>query len=124
MAGATRGRDTTARPASSAAGAWAVGDAASVRGYELAGFHGVVAETAEAVRAALEAARERGVRLIVLTEDAAARAPDGLERARDEVRLLVAVVPSLAGAGLTPVPGERIRRVVRRALGVPGIGER
>ena len=115
-AGALRG----APPAQEAA--WAIGDAPTVRGFELAGFHGVVAETAERVRAALADARARGVRLVVMTEREAAEARDALEDAVRGVRPLVAVVPSLAGGSGAASRGEHIRRAVRRALGVPGAG--
>jgi vacuolar-type H+-ATPase subunit F/Vma7 len=98
-------------------GGWAIGDAPTVRGFELAGFHGVVAETSGAVRAAVEQAREQGVRLAVVSERAAALAPDVLD-ARGALRTLVVAVPSLGREHAAPA-GERVRRIVRGALGVP-----
>jgi vacuolar-type H+-ATPase subunit F/Vma7 len=103
--------------------AWVIGDAASVHGLELAGFAGVVAEDVDSVRAGLLRAQEAGARLTVLTE-AAARCLDEageLESLDDgSVRPLVTVLPSLAEPRLAPTPGERVRRTVRRALGIPG----
>jgi vacuolar-type H+-ATPase subunit F/Vma7 len=103
--------------------AWVIGDAASVHGLELAGFAGVVAEDVDSVRAGLLRAQEAGARLTVLTE-AAARCLDEageLESLDDgSVRPLVTVLPSLAEPRLAPTPGERLRRNVRRALGIPG----
>jgi vacuolar-type H+-ATPase subunit F/Vma7 len=99
-------------------GAWAIGDAPTVRGFELAGFRGVVAETGGAVRAALERAREDGARLVVVGEAAAQLAPEVLGGVRGPLAMLVVAVPSLAGEQ-APSAGHRVRRVVRRALGVP-----
>jgi vacuolar-type H+-ATPase subunit F/Vma7 len=99
-------------------GAWAIGDAPTVRGFELAGFRGVVAETAASVRAGLDRARQEGVRLVVVSEAAAQLAPEALEGMRGPLDTLVVAVPSLAG-GPSETAGRRIRRVVRRALGVP-----
>jgi vacuolar-type H+-ATPase subunit F/Vma7 len=95
-----------------------VGDAPTVRGFELAGFRGVVAETETAVRAALERAREEGAPLVVLSEQAARLAPDVLEVAHAPLRMLVVAVPALAGE-CAATAGSRVRRRVRRALGLP-----
>ncbi len=107
--------------------AWVVGDAASVRGFELAGFAGVPARDVESVRAGLARAREGGATLIVLTE-AAARlldAADELESLDEAaVRPVVAVLPSLAEPRLEPTTGDRLRRSVRRALGISSESER
>ena len=107
--------------------AWAIGDAASVLGFELAGFAGVQAGDVESVRAGLARAREDGAALIVLTE-AAARLLEaaGELESLDEaaVRPVVAVLPSLAEPRLEPAMGDRLRRSVRRALGIPADGER
>jgi hypothetical protein len=65
----------------------------------------------------VERAREEGARLAVVSEGAAALAPDVLD-ARGALRTLVVAVPSLAGKRVAPA-GERVRRIVRRALGVP-----
>jgi vacuolar-type H+-ATPase subunit F/Vma7 len=99
-------------------GSWAIGDAPSVRGFELAGFRGVVAETGAAVREALERARQDGARLVVISEAASLLAPEVLDTARGPLRTLVVAVPSLAGEKAATA-GERVRRIVRRALGVP-----
>lgn len=98
--------------------AWAIGDAATVRGFELAGFRAVVAETGGAVRAAVEGARASGARLAVLCEAAAALAPEVLESAPGARSTLLVVVPGIAGAAAATA-GERVRGGVRRALGVP-----
>ena len=95
-----------------------VGDAPTVRGFELAGFRGVVAETGAAVRAALERARGEAARLVVVSEAAALLAPEVLDTARGPLRTLVVAVPSLAGKPAATA-GPRVRRVVRRALGLP-----
>jgi vacuolar-type H+-ATPase subunit F/Vma7 len=102
-----------------AARAWAIGDAPTVRGFELAGFHGAVAETAEAVRAAVRRAREAEARLAVITEQALALAPELLLPLRESVRPLLVAVPSLLGPAPGSLPGERVQQAVRRALGIP-----
>ena len=112
-----------ARGSRSPAGAWAVGDAPTVRGFELAGFRAVVAETREDVGAALSEARAARIPLVVLTEAAAARAPELFDpTGKEGVAPLIAVVPSMAGGALAPSAGSRVRGAVRRALGVPGAG--
>jgi vacuolar-type H+-ATPase subunit F/Vma7 len=98
--------------------AFAIGDAPTVRGFELAGFRGIVAETSAAVHAALARAREEGARLVVISEAAALLAPEVQGSAGGPLRTLVVAVPSLAGAR-DATAGEGVRRVVRRALGVP-----
>lgn len=99
---------------------WAIGDAATVRGFELAGFRGVVAETSAAVRAAVERARAEGVRLAVLSEGAAALAPEVLDTASGVPSTLLVVVPGISCEHVAP-PRDRVRRAVRRALGVPEV---
>ena len=99
-------------------GGWAVGDAPTVRGFELAGFRGVVAETCAAVRAAVERARGEGAHLVVVSEAAAVLAPEVLDSVRGPLRTLVVAVPSLAGERAAS-SGNRVRRIVRRAIGVP-----
>jgi vacuolar-type H+-ATPase subunit F/Vma7 len=95
-----------------------VGDGPTVRGFELAGFRGVVAETGAAVRAAVERAHAEKARLVVVGEAAAQLAPEVLGGVRGPLAMLVVAVPSLAGEQAASV-GHRVRRVVRRALGVP-----
>lgn len=95
-----------------------VGDAPTVRGFELAGFRGVVAETDGAVRSAVERARREGARLVVVSEAAARLAPDVLVAVRGSLRTLVVPVPSLVGDGVATA-GSHVRRIVRRALGLP-----
>jgi vacuolar-type H+-ATPase subunit F/Vma7 len=99
-------------------GVFAIGDAATVRGFELAGFRGIVAETGAAVRAAVARARAEGARLAVLCEPAAALAPELVTDASGAASPLLVVVPALAGEG-APTGGQRVRSAVRRALGVP-----
>jgi vacuolar-type H+-ATPase subunit F/Vma7 len=97
---------------------WAVGDAPTVRGFELAGFRGVVAETGAAVRAAVDRARGEGAHLVVVSETAALLAPEVLDTASGPLRMLVVAIPSLAGERAATAGG-RVRQRVRRALGVP-----
>jgi vacuolar-type H+-ATPase subunit F/Vma7 len=99
-------------------GSWAIGDAPTVRGFELAGFRGVVTETGAEVQAAVALARAEGARLVVIGEAASLLAPEVLDGPRGPLRTLVVAVPSLAGEGAATA-GRRVRRIVRRALGVP-----
>lgn len=101
------------------ASAWAVGDAATLRGFALAGFRVCVAEDADRVLAGLETAGSRGATLVVLTEAAARLLEAAGVRISADVRPVVTVLPSLGGERREPLPGAEIRREVRRALGIP-----
>jgi vacuolar-type H+-ATPase subunit F/Vma7 len=98
--------------------AWVIGDAATVRGFELAGLRGAVVASAASAREALARAHGAGALLVLLTEQAAAWLGEALEPTR-EVTPLVTVIPSLVRGEADGVATEALRRVVRRALGLP-----
>jgi vacuolar-type H+-ATPase subunit F/Vma7 len=98
--------------------AWVIGDAPTVRGFELAGLRGAVVASAASAREALARARGAGARLVLLTEQAAAWVGEALEPGA-EVKPLVTVIPSLVPGEADGVATESLRRVVRRALGLP-----
>jgi len=108
--------DPVLAPAGSAA--WVLGDAATVRGFRLAGLAGAIAEGEAEARAALARLRSEGAALVIVTERVAQLlgGPDAL--GADGVRPLVVVVPS-AGEPF-PAPGfaDHLSRRVQRALGL------
>lgn len=108
-------------PTQAAAGADAlvIGDAVTVRGFALAGFRTVVAETPEEVASAWSRVRADPPVLVVLTERAAEAVQLEPGGGTGGVRPLVAVIPAAAGARVSPSPGARLRRLVRRSLGLP-----
>jgi vacuolar-type H+-ATPase subunit F/Vma7 len=99
--------------------AWVLGDAATVRGFRLAGYAGCIVESAEEARAALAALRAQGVALVVMTERLchALGGPETL--VAGPLRPVVAVVPEASGLRVGPTPADVLARGVRRALGIP-----
>jgi len=106
-------------PSSPAAGAvWVLGDAATVRGFRLAGLAGAVVSGAPEARAALARLREQGAALVLVTERVAEAlgGPEALVSAG--MRPLIVAVPSLHEPREGPGFAEHLAQRVQRALGL------
>jgi len=99
---------------------WVLGDAATVRGFRLAGLAGEVVSGAPEARAALARLREEGAALVLVTERVAEAlgGPDAL--VSDGVRPLVVAVPSAREPRAGPGFAEHLAQRVQRALGLSG----
>ena len=95
-----------------------IGDADTVRGFRLAGLSGTVVLSRDEAAQAFLRARDAGIELVVLTEEAEVFLC-GAGLLPHSGRPVVAVVPAARGPRPRPLPAERLERRVRRALGLP-----
>lgn len=99
---------------------WVLGDAATVRGFRLAGLAGAIVRDAREARTLLARLREEGAALVLVSERVAEALGGPEALAPDGVRPLVVAVPSACepreGRGFA----EQLAQRVQRALGLPG----
>jgi len=96
---------------------YVIGDADTVVGFGYAGVRGTVAETAEEAQQAFDTALHEGrVRILIITESAAAMIRDAVDHVRFHVDLPVVVeVPGPEG----PHPDRRtLMELIRQAIGI------
>ena len=105
---------------SSGASVWVLGDAATVRGFRLAGLAGLIVSGPAEARAALARLREEGVALVVVTEQVAGDLGGPEALVSDGVRPLVVSVPSASEPLAGPRFADQLARRVQRALGMSG----
>jgi vacuolar-type H+-ATPase subunit F/Vma7 len=97
-----------------------LGDAATVRGFRLAGLGGTVVADAREAHAALARMREERAALVIVTEPVAEwlGGPEAL--VFDGVRPLVVTVPSARAPASGARLADHLARRVQRALGLAG----
>jgi len=95
-----------------------LGHPEAVLGFSLAGLSGREVQTAEEVNQALdEALVDRGIGIVLITSDAAARIPERIEELKLHSTVpLVVEIPAPGSAGA--VEGPSLSEVVFRAIGV------
>ncbi|RJQ55544.1 MAG: V-type ATP synthase subunit F [Actinobacteria bacterium] len=92
-----------------------VGDKTSVLGFRGLGFDTYVVEEPEEARSMWPQVLEKDYDVIFVTEDIYEKIPDLVFELAEEARPAVSVIPPATGS--TGAGGEKIRRIVEKAIG-------